>query len=126
MARGLVCSGLLPTLGMHHRNKYNAYCLADDVMEPYRPYVDQIVLDIIDRGENFLELGTAIKSKLLGIATVDVKFDKTTSPLMVGLQSTTASLAKCYEGKSRKIIYPTLLDFNDKNNKIRPSCIEKN
>ena len=67
-------------------------------MEPYRPYVDEIVLGIIDRGENFLELGTSIKTQLLGIATVDVQFERGTSPLMVGLQSTTASLAKCYEG----------------------------
>jgi CRISPR-associated protein Cas1 len=60
VARGLVCSGLIPTLGIHHRNKYNAYCLADDIMEPYRPYVDLIVLKIIDNGENFLELGNSI------------------------------------------------------------------
>lgn len=118
VARGLVCSGLLPTLGIHHRNKYNAYCLADDIMEPYRPYVDEIVLGIIDRGENFLELGTAIKTQLLSIATVDVKFDKTTSPLMVGLQSTTASLAKCYQGKSRKISYPLITLINNEKQQI--------
>ncbi|HYG40719.1 MAG TPA: type II CRISPR-associated endonuclease Cas1 [Cytophagales bacterium] len=114
VARGLVCSGLLPTLGIHHRNKYNAYCLADDIMEPYRPYVDQITLGIIDRGENFLELGTSIKTQLLGIATVDVQFEKGTSPLMVGLQSTTASLAKCYEGTLRKINYPVMKNFDSK------------
>ncbi|MHB1179867.1 MAG: type II CRISPR-associated endonuclease Cas1, partial [Daejeonella sp.] len=109
VARGLVCSGLLPTLGIHHRNKYNAYCLADDIMEPYRPYVDRIVLKIIDNGENFLELGPSIKSQLLGIATVDVQFEKNKSPLMVGLQSTTASLAKCYEGTLRRINYPIVI-----------------
>jgi CRISP-associated protein Cas1 len=114
VARGLVCSGLLPTLGIHHRNKYNAYCLADDIMEPYRPYVDRIVLRIIDNGENFLELGTSIKSQLLGIATVDVQFEKGRSPLMVGLQSTTASLAKCYEGTARKITYPLMKNFDSK------------
>jgi CRISPR-associated protein Cas1 len=115
VARGLVCSGLLPTLGIHHRNKYNAYCLADDIMEPYRPYVDQIVLKIIDKGENFLELGTSIKSQLLGIATVDVQFDRGKSPLMVGLQSTTSSLAKCYEGNLRRINYPAINNFGSKN-----------
>lgn len=114
VARGLVCSGLLPTLGIHHRNKYNAYCLADDIMEPYRPYVDQIVLKIIDKGENFLELGTAIKTQFLGIATVDVEFEKGRSPLMVGLQSTTASLARCYEGAVRKIAYPFIKNFDAK------------
>lgn len=114
VARGLVCSGLLPTLGIHHRNKYNAYCLADDIMEPYRPYVDEIVLGIIDRGENFLELGKDIKSQLLGIATVDVQFEKSKSPLMVGLQNTTSSLAKCYEGNMRRINYPIMTNFNTK------------
>jgi CRISPR-associated protein Cas1 len=114
VARGLVSSGLLPTLGIHHRNKYNAYCLADDIMEPYRPYLDLIVLRIIDNGENFLELGTSIKSQLLGIATVDVQFEKGTSPLMVGLQSTTSSLAKCYEGIIRKINYPLMKNFEYK------------
>jgi CRISPR-associated protein Cas1 len=114
VARGLVCSGLLPTLGIHHRNKYNAYCLADDIMEPYRPYVDRIVLKIIDKGENFLELGTSIKAQLLGIATVDVQFEKGTSPLMVGLQSTTSSLAKCYEGTLRRISYPAIKRFSPK------------
>ncbi|MGF1924329.1 MAG: type II CRISPR-associated endonuclease Cas1 [Bacteroidia bacterium] len=114
VARGLVSSGLLPTLGIHHRNKYNAYCLADDIMEPYRPYVDLIVLRIIDNGENFLELATSIKSQLLGIATVDVQFEKGTSPLMVGLQSTTSSLAKCYEGIIRKINYPLMKNFEHK------------
>ncbi|MRX46237.1 type II CRISPR-associated endonuclease Cas1 [Pedobacter puniceum] len=114
VARALVSSGLLPTLGIHHRNKYNAYCLADDIMEPYRPFVDKIVLKIIDNGENFLELNTAIKSQLLSIASVDVSFEKGTSPLMVGLQYTTASLAKCYEGTLRKINYPIIKDFDAK------------
>lgn len=116
VARGLVCSGLLPTLGIHHRNKYNAYCLADDIMEPYRPYVDRIVLKIIDNGENFLELGTSIKTQLLSIATVDVEFEKGRSPLMVGLQNTTASLARCYEGTARKIAYPFIKNFEAKSN----------
>lgn len=114
VARGLVSSGLMPTLGIHHRNKYNAYCLADDIMEPYRPYVDKIVLGIIDRGENFLELGQSIKTQLLAITTVDVQFERGTSPLMVGLQYTTASLARCYEGTVRKINYPVLKNFDSK------------
>ena len=108
VARGLVSSGLLPTLGIHHRNKYNAYCLADDIMEPYRPYVDKMVCDILDDGEDFDFITTELKARLLGIATVDVKIEKDSSPLMVGLQRTTASLAKCYEGKGRKILYPLI------------------
>jgi CRISPR-associated protein Cas1 len=109
VARGLVSSGLLPTLGIHHHNQYNAYCLADDIMEPYRPFVDQIVLKIIDNGENFLELSTSLKSKLMDIASCDIMIDNETSPLMVGLQKTTSSLVKCYEGKQRKINYPVIL-----------------
>ncbi|MBU0696128.1 MAG: type II CRISPR-associated endonuclease Cas1 [Bacteroidetes bacterium] len=118
VARGIVSSGLIPTLGIHHKNKYNAYCLADDVMEPYRPFVDKIVLKIIDDGENFLDLSTPIKSKLLGIASVDVSFERGTSPLMVGVQYTTASLAKCYEGGMRKINYPIIKDFDAKKVKL--------
>ncbi len=93
-------------------------------MEPYRPYVDQIVLKIIDKGENFLELGTSIKSQLLGIATVDVQFDKYKSPLMVGLQSTTSSLAKCYEGSLRRISYPSIKGFGSKYKSIYNDLVE--
>jgi CRISPR-associated protein Cas1 len=108
VARSLVGSGMLPTLGIHHRNKYNAYCLADDIMEPYRPYVDKMVCEIVDDGEDFEFITTELKARLLGIATRDVHIEKESSPLMVGLQRTTASLAKCYEGKSRKILYPLI------------------
>ena len=108
-ARNLVASGLLPTFGIHHRNRYNAYCLADDIMEPYRPFVDEIVLQIVKSVSDYSELTTEIKKMLLGIATVDVQFDNERSPLMVGMQRTTASLVQCYEGKARKIIYPLLI-----------------
>lgn len=109
VARSLVASGLLPTLGIHHRNKYNAYCLADDIMEPYRPYLDLIVIEMIAEFPDLSELSPNMKAKLLSIATVDVHFDNATSPLMVGVQRSTASLAKCFEGMQRKIAYPQLL-----------------
>jgi CRISPR-associated protein Cas1 len=121
VARGLVSSGLLPTLGIHHRNKYNAYCLADDIMEPYRPFVDRIVLRIIDNGENFLELSPGIKSQLLAIASCDVLFGKETSPLMVGLTKTTASLAACYKGSIRKISYPSVKTVRQASPVLRPA-----
>lgn len=110
VARALVSSGLLPTLGIFHRNKYNAYCLADDIMEPYRPYVDQVVYDILNEGglESISELTTDIKKTLLQIPVLDVKFEDNTSPLLVGVSRTTASLARCFEGVSRKIVYPEL------------------
>lgn len=106
VARGLVASGALPTLGIFHRNKYNAYCLADDIMEPYRPYVDKIVYRIITSGENWRELTPQIKKYFLEIPAMDIVIDGEQSPLMVGLQRTTASLMRCFEGEARKIVYP--------------------
>ena len=108
VARSLVGSGLLPTLGIHHHNKYNAYCLADDIMEPYRPFVDSIVVDIVEAGEDFTEISKDIKKQLLSIATVDVVIEGKSSPLMVAMQRTTASLARCFSGEERKILYPNL------------------
>lgn len=94
IARALVSSGLLPTLGIHHHNRYNAYCLADDIMEPYRPYVDKLVFQLVkDYGEN-VELTKEIKSVLLTIPTLDVVIGKKRSPLMIAATQTTASLYK--------------------------------
>jgi CRISPR-associated protein Cas1 len=109
VARSLVGSGLLPTLGIFHRNQYNAYCLADDILEPYRPYVDQVVYSMVLDGEDFTTLTTWAKQKLLSIPVIDVVFEGERSPLMIGVQKTTASLAKCFEGKTRKILYPELV-----------------
>lgn len=106
VARSLIGSGLLPTLGIHHRNQYNAYCLADDIMEPYRPYVDQTVCNIIRQNGNFLEITPKMKVELLKIPQIDVKMDGQKSPMLNAIQRTTSSLAKCYEGKSKKIVYP--------------------
>lgn len=110
VARSLVASGLLPTFGIHHRNKYNAYCLADDVMEPYRPFVDKTVCNIINSGSDYYNLNTEIKKELLNIPAMDISINGERSPLMVGLQRTTASLSKCYEGESKKIIYPEFIN----------------
>lgn len=108
VARSLVGSGLLPTLGIHHHNRYNAYCLADDIMEPYRPYVDMLVADLVDGGTDCSSLTTDIKRKLLSIPVVDVVIDGRRSPLMIGVGMTTASLYKCFSGELRKIAYPRL------------------
>lgn len=108
VARSLIASGLLPTLGIHHRNQYNAYCLADDIMEPYRPFVDQIVFDIVIMNGKFLEMGVKMKRQLLSLPALDVKMEGRKSPLMNAVQRTTASLSKCFEGESRKLIFPTL------------------
>lgn len=108
VARSLVASGLLPTFGIHHRNQYNAYCLADDIMEPYRPYVDRIVCKIVAMNGRFLEMTPTMKKELLGIPAVDVHLNGQKSPLMNAVQRTTASLSSCFEGKSRKLLYPQM------------------
>lgn len=108
VARGLVGSGLLPTLGIHHHNRYNAYCLADDIMEPYRPYVDRLVCEIISENNDYAELTKEIKAKLLSIPVIDVNIGGERSPLMIAVGQTTASLYKCYNGELRKIIYPIM------------------
>lgn len=108
VARSLVGSGLLPTLGIHHHNRYNAYCLADDIMEPYRPYVDRLVADIVESGADISALTTEIKGKLLSIPILDVVIGGRRSPLMIGVGMTTASLYKCYSGEIRKIAYPMM------------------
>ncbi|MDR1553016.1 MAG: type II CRISPR-associated endonuclease Cas1 [Prevotellaceae bacterium] len=107
VARSLVASGLLPTLGIHHHNRYNAYCLADDLMEPYRPFVDKLIVEIVDSGINFHELSKEIKIKILNIPVIDVIINEQHSPLMIAASQTTASLAKCYLGESRRIAYPS-------------------
>jgi CRISPR-associated endonuclease Cas1 len=108
VARSLVSSGLLPTFGIHHRNRYNAYCLADDIMEPYRPYVDSVVCNIVDKDSCYEDLTKELKQQLLQIPTIEVVIDGDRSPLMVGIQRTTASLYKCFSGELRKISYPEM------------------
>lgn len=107
VARALSGSGLLNTLGIHHHNKYNAFCLADDIMEPFRPLVDAKVLEILKQQEG-QELTTAVKTTLLSVLTETVYFPKAKSPLMVALSMTTSSLQQCFMGKAKKIKYPKL------------------
>lgn len=108
VARSLVVSGLLPTLGIHHHNRYNAYCLADDIMEPYRPYVDAMVVDLTDKIGYPDEINIQHKQVLLTIPTIEVSINGQRSPLMVAVAQTTASLYKCFCGETRKIIYPSM------------------
>ncbi len=106
VARALVSSGLLPTLGIHHHNRYNAYCLADDIMEPYRPYVDELVINIMNEFDDIGELTKNIKAKLLGVPVLDVKINNRRSPLMVAVQQTAVSLVRCFAGELKRIVYP--------------------
>jgi hypothetical protein len=106
VARSLVSSGCLPAVGIHHRNKYNPFCLADDIMEPYRPIIDKYIIDWIHDQKNGVpqELTREIKSYLLNIPVIDVNIKEARSPLMVGMQRTTASLMDCFEGSLKKSI----------------------
>lgn len=106
-ARALAGSGLLNTLGIHHKSKYNAFALADDIMEPFRPIVDEAVIKIMQTHDE-QELNTQIKAELLQILTRTVYFKTEKSPLMVALQKTASSLQQCYIGERKKIKYPKL------------------
>ena len=108
VARALVAAGLLPTFGIHHHSRYNAYCLADDVMEPYRPYVDRLVVDIMSETGQCPSLNRDIKARLLSIPVLDVSIDGHRSPLMIAASTTAASLCKCFSGESRKVLYPEI------------------
>ena len=107
VARSLMGSGLFPAFGIYHRNRYNAFPLADDIMEPYRPFVDEIVFDLYANGET--ELNKDVKAEILKLLYVDTVFDKVTRPLDLGLSVTTSSLAKCFSGDQKKIMYPLLV-----------------
>ena len=109
VARAIVETGLLPVLGIFHKNKYNAYCLADDLMEPYRPFIDLLVMQWLEQNPNSEELTKEFKAHILKIATVDVLIDDKTRPLLVAVKSTAISLYKCYTGEKRLISYPEFL-----------------
>lgn len=108
MARAIAGAGLLPTLGIFHRNRYNAYCLADDMMEPYRPFVDVVVRSIIDKTSAVETLTPEHKTELLKIPAMDVVLNDDKSPLMVAMQRTATSLARCYLGEQRKLLLPVI------------------
>jgi CRISPR-associated protein Cas1 len=106
MARSIVGAGLLPTLGIFHRNRYNAYCLADDLMEPYRPLVDKVVCDMLQQHPLNEDIPKEIKIELLKIPAMDVIQNDERSPLMNATQRTAVSLVKCFNGEQRKMVYP--------------------
>lgn len=110
IARSLVGSGLLPTLGIHHHNRYNAYALADDIMEPYRPFLDEIVVNLVINDFDLSELTPDLKKELLTIPQIGVFIDDESSPLMLAATRTTASLAHCFAGEEKRITYPVLCD----------------
>ncbi len=109
VARAIVETGLLPVLGIFHKNKYNPYCLADDLMEPYRPFVDLLVMQWLNLHPETEDLDKEFKAHILRIATSDVRIDGKTRPLMVAVRITASSLYKCYTGEKRLIAYPEMI-----------------
>ena len=106
VARAIMGSGLFPAFGIFHRNRYNAFPLADDLMEPYRPYVDEQVYRLYINGLS--QLTKEVKSELLRVLFADTHFDKVVRPLEVGHTFTASSLVKCFAGIQKKIAYPLL------------------
>lgn len=106
-ARALSGSGLLNTLGIHHKSKYNAFALADDIMEPFRPLVDEKVCELME-AQQTCEVNSEVKQAFIQLLTRTVYFEDEKSPLMVGLQRTASSLQHCFTGQRKKIIYPQL------------------
>lgn len=107
VARALVGAGLIPTLGIHHHNRYDAYCLADDIMEPYRPYVDMLVLEIVEEGIPD-EFDIDVKRRLLELPVKEVVMDGVRRPLMLAVSQTANTLRKCFSGELRKLVYPVM------------------
>ena len=107
VARALIGSGLYPAFGIFHRNRYNSFPLADDIMEPYRPFVDEIVYNL-HTGDGICELDNYAKGQLLRVLFSDVKIGKTKRPLEIALSITTASLLKAYKGETTKISLPII------------------
>lgn len=108
IARAIVMTGLIPTLGINHRNKYNPYCLADDLMEPYRPYVDALVIKILNNTPQCDILTKSLKTDLLTIPVLDVVVKNKRKPLMLAAKDSATTLYHCFSGKARKIAYPVL------------------
>lgn len=106
VARSLTASGLHPSLGIFHHNKYNAFCLADDIMEPYRPFVDWLVIQLLEDDADSIELTKDQKVALLQLPQLDVTIGKITRPLFHAVSTTTAGLNRCFKGELRKIPYP--------------------
>lgn len=107
VARALISSGLYPAFGVFHRNRYNAFPLADDVMEPYRPFVDEIVYHLY-YDDMVKELDNHSKGKLLRVLFSDVKMGKVIRPLENALSLTTASLLKMFKGEIDKLSLPMI------------------
>ncbi len=108
VARAICSAGLMPSLGLHHRNRYNAFCLADDVLEPFRGFVEARVKQLYEGGEGTEDLGQYVKARLLDVLYDEINIAGFKGPLMVGLHRTAASLYRVFTGEQEKIDLPKL------------------
>lgn len=106
VARAICSAGLLPTLGIHHHNRYNAYCLADDMIEPFRGFVEEKVRNICAENSDIDELNQHLKAQILEVLYSPITVAKKKGPLMVALHRTMASLGRCFEGSEEKLYLP--------------------
>ena len=108
LGRAIVAAGLQPSLGLHHAGRSNLFCLADDLIEPFRPLVDWQVRELASQG--YLEIDREAKTRLLDLlvheSSLSISGDQATGPLMVMLHRMIASLIRCYEGESKKLDIP--------------------
>ena len=105
-ARAVVGSGLFPGIGLYHHNRSNSFPLVDDLIEPYRPFVDEAVYQLLSN--NCLELSKNVKAKLISVLYTDVFFKRTSRPLELGLTFTTSSLTRCLRKEDKELLLPLL------------------
>lgn len=107
-ARAIVASGLIPSIGVFHKNRGNPFCLADDLFEPYRPYVDWRVKRLVLDGDGrTLELDNRqTRAALLSLFNETVMVGDRRYPLLIGLQQSAASLARALTGGERTLVLP--------------------
>lgn len=119
IARAIVAAGLLPSVGLHHRNRSNAFCLADDLIEPLRPLVDDRVRELHRQG--YEELNQPAKAALLEVLADRVQFGDEVGPLMVELHRYVASLVRCFTGEAKELEIPTMVSAEGGQSPISPS-----
>lgn len=108
VARAIVATGLHPSLGLHHHNQYNSFCLADDLMEPLRPIVDIKIYEILKNCQTIPELTKETKRSLLEILSSACSIDNRQLPFMVSLHYYAASIRKVVCGEEKRVEFPEI------------------
>lgn len=109
IARAIVGSGLIPSLGLHHHHRSNPFCLADDLIEPYRPLIDLKVCELARSGHILVELDRAAKAVLLSVLNETIRIGDRNTPVGLAIHQTTASLARGYETGQPDLDLPSSL-----------------